>query len=50
MDQIKIAVHHSLRHPFSRALQDALLPDIDDKAAVESVLSHHNISWDYMVK
>ena len=51
MDQIKISVHHGLRRPFSRALRDALLlPDTDDKAAVEAVLSHHDISWDYMVK
>ncbi|OBZ77815.1 hypothetical protein A0H81_02815 [Grifola frondosa] len=39
MDQFKISVHHGMRRPFTRALRDAiLLPDENDKAAVEAVL------------
>lgn len=50
MDQFKISVHHGLRRPFARALRDALLlPDEDDKAAVEQVLAQKNVTFDQMV-
>ncbi|RDB18198.1 hypothetical protein Hypma_000504 [Hypsizygus marmoreus] len=50
MDQIKISVNHGLRRPFSRALRDALLlPDVEDKAAVEAVLADRNVTWDQML-
>lgn len=50
MHQFKISMHHGLRRPFARALRDAIfLPDPDDKAAVEGVLSKKNISFDQKV-
>jgi hypothetical protein len=46
MDQFKISVHHGLRRPFARALRDALLlPDPEDKAAVERVLEKCNTTF-----
>ncbi|GBE79021.1 hypothetical protein SCP_0202180 [Sparassis crispa] len=50
MDQFKIPLHHGMRRPFARALHDALLlPDPNDKSAIEEVLSSRGITWDQMV-
>ncbi|KAL6304043.1 hypothetical protein BKA93DRAFT_749988 [Sparassis latifolia] len=50
MDQFKIPLHHGMRRPFARALRDALLlPDPNDKSAIEEVLSSRGITWDQMV-
>ncbi|KAG5643535.1 hypothetical protein DXG03_000676 [Asterophora parasitica] len=50
MDQFKISLHHGFRRPFARALRNAiLLPDPEDKAALEAVLTKHNITWDQIL-
>ncbi|KAG1878532.1 hypothetical protein C8R48DRAFT_768098 [Suillus tomentosus] len=50
MDQFKISIHHGLRRPFSRALQDAIfLPDPVDLAAVKEVLKKRNTCFRQMV-
>lgn len=48
--QFKIPIHHGLRKPFLRALRDALLlPDPDDKAAVEAVVAKRDLTFDQVV-
>ncbi|OBZ76307.1 hypothetical protein A0H81_03601 [Grifola frondosa] len=50
MNQFKISQHHGMSRPFARALRDALLiPDPDDKAALEEVLRTHGLSWDHVL-
>ena len=46
MDQFKISIHHGLCCPFARAFRDALLlPDPENKAAVEQVLEKCNTTF-----
>ncbi|CAL1702708.1 unnamed protein product [Somion occarium] len=46
-DQFRVSKNHGVRRPFSYALQNAvLLPDDEDKVAVEAMLLKKGLSWE----
>jgi hypothetical protein len=50
MHQFKVPMRHGLRRPFCRALRDALLvPDEEDKAALQPILQKRRLSFEKMV-